>query len=257
MDLLKNHKSATKECVKLIAKREKLYNEVIQIIPTFQTQDTDVKRAKFLDLLEKYRSVTLRIIENIVQWREQLWRPLPFYYKNKNYIFTIVKESEYFKNEASKKLFRKLHTSFINYVLLIPKVSSRYMGISSDIMTRYESAVKVIELEGQLQEYLRKESLVNARDGVYLPVLKWKPYCHAETPETEELNSEVNSPSQKIELLKCEKSLPPANTPYYITVYEVVDPDNHSLLIQAYNSFDAIILTYRQPLDLKQGILFI
>lgn len=139
------------------------------------------------------------------------------------------------------------------------------MGIPEEMMPRYESGVKVLELEGQLQEYLRKESLTNAREGIYLPILKWKPYCKPETDPTMGENripqlrstSPSRTPAQKIELVKLEKHLPPDNSRYYITVYEVVEiPDRHSILIQAYSALDSIILRYNQPLDASPETTF-
>lgn len=73
LQLLKQHKIATKSIIKLIARRGKLYNEVIDTIPTFQQNDNDGKRGVYIIIITLYLILS------------------PFFFFNSNFLsFTLI-----------------------------------------------------------------------------------------------------------------------------------------------------------------------
>lgn len=231
-----------------------------------------------MQLLEKYRLITLRIIEEIVHWRQLMWKPQPFIWEHKNYLFKINQDAKVFSSKNAKMFMKRTLLNFSDNRLLIPKDGCFNLLVNDAMLERLISAVKVLDTEKEVQQQLTDDMI---RCNKFIPVLKWKPRgkteymdktaqspfgVHLTPEEEEELNNQretlakftesiaktgkrdkskfIGARFWKIELVSKDVVLPPTNEVFQLSIYLIGPPPqgpSPMLLFQIYSSESSTI----------------
>lgn len=125
--------------------------------------------------LKRLQASTLIVVRFLQLWRKSLWRPNPFIWNGKNYLFKIQRDMKVIQMDDFIKQFleSQLYATKKDLILLLygdeNDLDVEELGSEWDELI---AASLVVQEEQMLQEALRSERRVLSEKGVFIPTLR-------------------------------------------------------------------------------------
>ena len=97
VEALGSHRLSTLRILKLCQEREDIMSKILKIADEFASKrlTTLDAQTQVLQQLYLHQQTTLKIVEGVFAWREQLTRPYPFQFKGQDYFLKILADCDF------------------------------------------------------------------------------------------------------------------------------------------------------------------
>jgi len=187
---LKNHRESTIGVLRAIKLRESSVASCCDILAAIKRKNlrsgkglTEVWKTELICALEDVAVSSVFVVACIQNWRESLWRPLPFMFNGENYYNKMASDMKVIETESFSGIVSSLPISSLGilcvtfnpnmyvseYDLMLPLEND-----SPDILRLKVTAMTVIR-ENEIQDALEVEKKALLESGTFIPLLRLLP----------------------------------------------------------------------------------